>query len=303
MHLGAASMLGATASNGSDNGVPQNQDVLTFSKNDLNEVSSIGYTVHNLVVNDPTVFSEDDIKRIRDDFHNNSLIIGQTNGSYGGGLVSPDQKVRDEAISFVKNMCILTSRLSAPNTYLRPGSVNPMGPWLPHPENHTQKVFDRLVDSTKQIISVAEKEGVMLALEGGYVSPIYSARRTKDFIDAVGSKNLGFNQDPVNFISTLNQAYNTREFLEEFFTLLSDHTLGAHLKDFKVIDTLLLRFEEEYLGFGMMDQVYFLKRMQEICPNAHILVEHIPRDKFKPSYDNVIKFSEKAEIKWDNYNL
>lgn len=303
MHLGAASMIGATGSNGSDNGVPQNQDVLTFSKNDLNEVSSIGYTVHNLVVNDPTVFSEDDIKRIKDDFHSNSLIIGQTNGRYGGGLVSPDKNIRDEAISFVKNMCILTSKLNAPNTYLRPGSVNPMGPWLPHPENHTSKVFDRLVDSTREIISIAEKEGVVLALEGGYVSPIYSARKTKDFMDAVNSNNIGFNQDPVNFISTLSQAYNTREFLEEFFTLLGEHTLGAHLKDFRVIDTLLLRFEEEYLGFGMMDQVYFLKRMQEICPSAHILVEHIPRDKFKPSYDHVMKFSEKAEIKWDNYKL
>ena len=92
-------------------------------------------------------------------------------------------------------------------------------------------------------------------MEGGYVSPIYSAKRTKEFIEAVGSKNLGFNQDPVNFISNLEQAYNTKEFLEDFFTLLGDYTLGAHLKDFKVIDTLFLRFEEEYLGSGMMDQV------------------------------------------------
>ena len=301
MHLGAASMLGATGSNGSDNGIPEDFDALTFTSSDLNEVSSIGFTVHNLVVNNPKSFTEDNIKKIKEDFHNNSLIIGQTNGRYGGGLVSPDEKVREEAISFVKNMCLITSKLGAPNTYLRPGSVNPNGPWLPHPENHSNKVFDRLVDSTKKICSVAEDEGVMLSLEGGYVSPIYSARRTKDFIDAVGSKNLGFNQDPVNFISNLNEAYNTKEFLEDFFTLLGDHTLGAHLKDFKVIDTLLLRFEEEYLGYGMMDQVYFLKRMQDICPDGHILIEHIPRDKFKPSYDHTLEFSKKAGVEWDNY--
>jgi len=301
MHLGAASMLGATGSNGSDNGIPKDFDVLTFTSSDLNEVSSIGFTVHNLVVNNPKSFTEDNIKKIKEDFHNNSLIIGQTNGRYGGDLVSTDEKVREEAISFVKNMCLITSKLGAPNTYLRPGSVNPNGPWLPHPENHSNKVFDRLVDSTKKICSVAEDEGVMLSLEGGYVSPIYSARRTKDFIDAVGSKNLGFNQDPVNFISNLNEAYNTKEFLEDFFTLLGDHTLGAHLKDFKVINTLLLRFEEEYLGYGMMDQVYFLKRMQDICPDGHILIEHIPRDKFKPSYDHTLEFSKKAGVEWDNY--
>ena len=98
-----------------------------------------------------------------------------------------------------------------------------------------------------------------------------------------------------------DRAYNTKEFLEDFFTLLGEYTLGAHLKDFKIIDTLLLRFEEEFLGSGMMDQVYFLKRMNEICPDAHILVEHIPRDKFEPSFHETIKYSNDAGIKWESY--
>ena len=301
MHLGAASMIGATASNGSDNGVSEDFDILKFTHEDLKEVSSLGYTVHNIVVNDPNMISDQDIKKIKDNFNKNSLIIGQTNGRYGGDLVNPDQTIRGNCIKFVQDMCELTSKLEAPNTYLRPGSINTNGPWLPHPENHTDKVFDRLVNSTKEIITVAENEGVMLSLEGGYVSPIFSAKRAKEFIDAVGSKNLGFNQDPVNFISSIEQAYNTREFLEEFFTLLGKHTLGAHLKDFTIIDTLLLRFEEEYIGSGMMDQAYFLKRMNEICPDAHILVEHIPRDKFKPSYHETIEYSNAAGIEWESY--
>ena len=301
MHLGAASMIGATASNGSDNGVSEDFDILKFTNDDLKEVSSLGYTVHNIVVNNPNMISDQDIKKIKDIFNKNSLIIGQTNGRYGGDLVNPDQTIRSNCVKFVQDMCELTSKLEAPNTYLRPGSINTNGPWLPHPENHTDKVFDRLVNSTKEIITVAENEGVMLSLEGGYVSPIFSAKRAKEFIDAVGSKNLGFNQDPVNFISSIEQAYNTREFLEEFFTLLGNHTLGAHLKDFTIIDTLLLRFEEEYIGSGMMDQAYFLKRMNEVCPDAHILVEHIPRDKFEPSYYETIEYSNAAGIEWESY--
>ncbi|GIS30509.1 MAG: hypothetical protein Ct9H90mP2_08920 [Dehalococcoidia bacterium] len=69
----------------------------------------------------------------------------------------------------------------------------------------------------------------------------------------------------------------------KIFYLLGDFTISADLK--KIFELLILTIstEEEYLGHGMMDQVYFLKRMQEICPNAQILVEHIPREKFKPS--------------------
>ena len=85
-------------------------------------------------------------------------------------------------------------------------------------------------------------------------------------------------------------------FLEEFFTLLGEYTISADLKDFKVIDSLLFQLEEEYLGYGMMDQVYFLKRMQEICPDAQILVEHIPREKLAIAIGYNIKYKEYGNI-------
>ncbi len=300
MYLGAASMIGTTGAGYSGN-IPHEFDVLTYSNEDLKEVADIGYTVHNVVVSDPTAYSEDIIAEIRSRFHNNSVSIGNSRGTYGGGLVSDDESVRKNTITFVEEMCSLSVKLGCPSTYLRPGSLNENGAWLPHPENHTEKVFDRLVDSTKKICKVAESEGIYLILEGGYVSPVYSAQKVKDFFDAVGSKNLKFNQDPVNFLSSLEQAYNTKPFLEEFFTLLGEYTISADLKDFKVIDSLLFQLEEEYLGYGMMDQVYFLKRMQEICPDAQILVEHIPREKFKPSYEATLKYSKEAGIIWEKY--
>ena len=48
-------------------------------------------------------------------------------GEYGGDLVSPDPSRREATIAFVERMCDLTSRLGSPNTYLRPGSLNPAG--------------------------------------------------------------------------------------------------------------------------------------------------------------------------------
>ena len=301
MYLGAAAMIGATGANASRNKLSGELDVLTYTDEDLKEVSSIGFTVHNITVNDPYIFTDKQITEIKDRFQKNSLYIGNSRGRYGGGLVSDDEKERNNTITYVKELCKLSAKLGCHSTYLRPGSLNPKGPWLPHPDNHTDEVFERLIDSTKQIASVAESEGMKLILEGGYVSPVYSAKRVKEFIENVGSKNLKFNQDPVNFISSLEQAYNTREFLEEFFILLGEHTISADFKDFTVIDALLFRLEEEYLGSGMMDQVYFLQRMQDICPDAHVLIEHIPREIFKPSYAEAMKFSKKAGIIWDKF--
>ena len=166
--------------------------------------------------------------------------------------MSPDQGEREAAIEFARRMCGLTAQLGSPNTYLRPGSLNPNGPWLPHPGNRSDEVFDRLVDSARKFCRTAQDEGVMVAVEGGAVSPLYSARRVRDFIEAVGSPALGFNQDPVNFIGSLEDAYDTTRILDEFFELTGEFTLGAHAKDFTVMDQLMVRFEEggDRLGYA-----------------------------------------------------
>jgi len=287
MYLGAAGMV--------------TLDCLKYTPEILRKVSEIGFTVHNVLVSNPETISESDISKIKQSFAKSDLKIGQTNGRYGGGLVSEDESERKNAIKFVKRMCNLTAKLGSSNTYLRPGSINQSGAWLPHQENHSDKTFDRLVDSTKQICLVAQNEGVKISIEGGIVSPLHSAKKVKDFIDAVGSKTLGFNFDPVNFISSLDEAYDTKKFMSVFFELLEDKIIGVHMKDFKIIESLLIHFEETEIGTGLIDHSYYLEMMEKVCPQGDILIEHIPSDKFKPAYERVNKYSEKLQINWQSY--
>lgn len=287
MYLGAAGMV--------------TLDCMKYTPEILKKVSDIGFTVHNVLVLNPEIILESDISKIKQSFAKSDLKIGQTNGRYGGGLVSEDESERKKTIKFVKRMCNLTAKLGSCETYLRPGSFNQSGAWLPHPENHSTKTFDRLVDSTKQICLVAQNEGVKISVEGGTVSPLYSAQKVKDFIDAVGSKTLGFNFDPVNFISSLEEAYDTKKFMSVFFELLEDNILGAHMKDFKIIESLLLNFKETEIGTGLIDHSYYLEMMEKVCPNGDILIEHIPSEKFKPAYERVNKYSEKLQINWESY--
>ena len=266
----------------------------------LAEVADEGFGALNIVVQDPASMTAQDVARLKAMFEEAGVLIGQTNGAYGGGLVSPDPTEREAAIEFTRLMCGLTARLGSPNTYLRPGSLNPNGPWQPHPGNRSDEVFDRLVDSSRKFCRAAQDEGVMVAVEGGAVSPLYSARRVRDFIEAVGSPALGFNQDPVNFVGSLEDAYDTTHFLAEFFDLTGEFTLGAHAKDFTVIDQLMVRFEEEEIGSGMLDHVAFLQGMQRVCPQGHVLIEHLPPDRYADAAVEYRKYASLAGIEWDN---
>ena len=267
----------------------------------VKKARELGFCVMAIRVADPQAVTDRDIARVRSIFAGHGMIVGQTNGNYGGGLCSADERERGDAIKFLKRMVNLTKRLGAPNTYLRPGSMNRKGAWLPHPENRSQAVFDRLVDSARQVCKVAENEGVMLAVEGGVVCPLYSPERVKDFLDAAGSKAIGFNMDPVNFIGSLEDAYNTPALLERSYRLLDGRIVGAHAKDFTLVEALLPHFEEAVIGQpeAMLDEVAFLKGMQRACPGAHILVEHYPEEKMPAAAAGLRKAAEKAGIKWD----
>ena len=266
----------------------------------LKEARREGFSVLNVVVGEPATMGNADIERLKSMFEEAGLLVGQTNGSYGGALVSPDNGERTHAIEFMKRMCGLTALLEAPNTYLRPGSLNPAGAWLPHPGNRSPEVFDRLVDSARRICTAAVDEGVSVAVEGGCVSPLYSARRVRDFFDAVGMAALGFNQDPVNFVSSLDDALDMLRFLAGFFELLGDVTIGAHAKDFRIVEQLMVGFEEVEIGTGLLDHEMFLREMQRVCPDGHVLIEHLPLDRYAAAAAKYREIAACAGIAWED---
>lgn len=267
----------------------------------LDNVAEHGFKTVQIRVSDPQSMSDKDVTRLQSMFEARGFPMPQTVGNYGGKLIAEDETERKNEIKFVKRMVNVTARLGSPNTYLRPGSLNPKGGWMPHPLNHTDEVFDRLVDSTKQICAVAEKEGIMMAVEGGTVCPIDSPQRMKDLIDAVGSKALGLNMDPVNFVDSLDTAYDTTSLINEFYELIPDRIVGAHAKDFTVVNALLPHFEESIIGQpeSLLDNEALLLGLQKVNPKAHVLVEHLPDDKIPVAAAGIRKVAERVGIEWD----
>jgi sugar phosphate isomerase/epimerase len=267
----------------------------------LDNVAEHGFKTVQIRVTDPQSMKDKDVKRLKSMFDSRGFEMPQTVGNYGGKLIAEDETQRKDEIKFVKRMINVTARLGSPNTYLRPGSLNPKGGWMPHPENHTPEVFDRLVDSTKQICQVAENEGIMIAVEGGTVCPIDSPQRMKDLIDAVGSENLGLNMDPVNFVGSLDIAYDTTALINEFYELIPDRIVGCHAKDFTVVEGLLPHFEESIIGQpeSLLDNEALLLGLQKVNPKAHVLVEHLPDDQIPVAAAGIRKIAEKVGIQWD----
>ncbi len=276
-------------------------DWISVSESELQKVADNGFKTALLTVSDPSLGSADDIARLKSLYSDFGMAMPMTRGAYGGGLCSDDDDARELAVSFLIDTIRLSARLTCPTTYFRPGSLNPNGAWLPHPDNRSDATLDRLVDSAKKVCAVAESEGVYLAVEAGVVSPLYSPERVRDFFDAVAMPALRFNVDPVNLVASLDVAYDTTSLIEECLELMADEIIGCDAKDFRVVDALLPHFEEEVIGAttAMLDNVTLLKGLQACAPEIVVMVEHYPDDKIPAAARGIRDAADAAGIEWD----
>jgi sugar phosphate isomerase/epimerase len=246
----------------------------------------------------PLVVDMADVRRVQRAFEDADLEICQVNGTYEA-LVNPDEALRTLGIQGLSALARLGGFLRTPSVYVRPGGLNPRGHWYPHPDNHLQQTFARLVDSLKQACRVAEDEGVILAVEGHVLSPLDSPQRMRDVLDAVDSPALKVNIDPVNFIGTVRGVHNPRPVVEELLDLLSADTIAAHLKDLALSDALVVHIDEVLLGTGTLDYAWLLLQLQERCPQIYCLIEHLPDEQVPQARANLMRVANQVGVKLD----
>jgi sugar phosphate isomerase/epimerase len=223
------------------------------------------------------------------------LEIAQLNGWYET-LCNRDDALRAQGVAGMQALVRIGATLRAPFVYVRPGGHNPRGHWYAHPENHTQATFDHIVDSLKQVMKVAEAEGVIVAIEGHVLSALDTPRRMRELIDAVGSPKLKFNFDPVNFTGTVKDVHDTSRVLNELVNELGQYVVAAHAKDCKLGDALVVHVEEVVLGTGTMNYPLFMRQFQTLAPDGYFIIEHLPDEQVLQSRDFVVPLAKQLGI-------
>ena len=273
------------------------RDLRTVTEETMATVLAHGFTGVACRFFDPLNVSEADVKRLRHVMDSAGVDPCQAVAQHPD-LVSPDRAERGEGIRAMQKMCAVTRWLGAGNLYVRPGSLNPRGSWYPHPANFRPETFDTLVESLRQVCSASESEGVILAVEGHVLSILDTPERIRELIEDVGSDTLRFNMDPVNFVGSLRQAYDTTSLLDNLFDVLGRYTVCGHAKDFRVEDRLVLHVEEAVIGEGLLDHAAYLERFERYCPEGYVQIEHLPESKIPQARQELFEAGRRAGVKW-----
>jgi sugar phosphate isomerase/epimerase len=258
---------------------------------------ALGFSGVTVQVPDPLEARRAEYERAGAILRDGGITVAQANPRYEM-LVQADDERRALGIRELQAACRCAAWLRAGTVYVRPGSLNPAGPWTPSPGNTSLRTLLRLVDALRQVVPVAEEVGIPLALEGGSTSPLDTPERVRDVIEAVDSPALRFNADPVNFVRSLDELYDTTSLIDRLFDCCGRYTVCGHAKDITFDNALPVRLRECPLGTGLLDHAAYLRRFEQSCPDGFLLIEHLPDEQIPAAKRALDRVVEQVGLAW-----
>ena len=252
-------------------------DFRTFTSAHMQALRDLEFTGFGYHLNGDEVFdtSAEDCQTFRRFLAEEGMDLAQFAITYNECLFHPDKAPREAVTAKINRGIELAAQFGAQAFLLRPGGLNPAGPWTPHRDNHLPENTDRLIDTLRPIAKKAELEGVILAMETHVVSIMDPPEKCRHIVEGVGSDNLRLIMDAVNHFHTLEQVYNSADFLNHIFDVMGPISPLAHLKDLKMSDGLVLHIDQEVPGEGELDLALMLKRFDALFPEGYGLIEHL----------------------------
>jgi sugar phosphate isomerase/epimerase len=102
--------------------------------------------------------------------------------------------------------------------------------------------------------------------------------------------------DPVNFIGTVADVYDTTAVVNALFDLLGADTVALHAKDCALADALVVHIDEVIPGEGTMDYELLLTRFAEDCPDGYVLIEHLTQKHVPAAQAAILEVAQRLEL-------
>jgi sugar phosphate isomerase/epimerase len=241
-----------------------------------------------------------DIDHVKDVLAKAGLEMGPLGVGYAA--IHPDKKTEQEYLKKLIRALEIGGKLGCTNIRISAGSMHPNVVWLNHPENHTQKALDRLIENTKTLVPYAEKYRCSIGLETTSWTIVNSVTRMQEYSDRIDSPYNTVIFDFVNHM-TCDNIYESGAFARCAIATLGDRIGEFHVKDVKVDPEKLLvsHIDETDLGTGLIDHETVIKISTQLEPWKTFSLEHFRNtDLWKPGYDYIQSIANKIGHKWSD---
>jgi sugar phosphate isomerase/epimerase len=176
-------------------------------------------------------------------------------------LIHPDPQERKANLAYFDAMMKLGDAMGVHAFLSEMGHYKPEGPAPAVAYDWQDEVWKTAVSTGKELAHVAEANGATVLLEPIYRSLLASAKRTRVFLEEVGSQKVRAQLDPANLLEVND--------LEEMFQQLKPWIGGIHAKDRKLHVTAGVA-----AGKGDLDYPKFVTLSARTAPGVPLIVEY-----------------------------
>lgn len=191
-------------------------------------------------------------------------------------LIHPDAAERAANLAYFEDMMKVGIAMGVKTFITESGHYEPEGPATRMAFHFGEKVWYQFLETAGELAQLAEKHDAKILLEPFFGSFFASAKRTRLFIEEVGSPRIRALLDPANLLE-LND-------LEEMFNQLAPYIDCLHAKDRK------LHVESGVAaGQGDIDYAAFVALAAKHTPHAPFILEYVGLDNYKQAIAHLKK--------------
>jgi sugar phosphate isomerase/epimerase len=200
------------------------------------------------------------------------IVIAEV-GAWSNPL-SPDEKVRAEALERCKTQLALADRVGARCCVNISGSRGET--WDgPHPDNLTADTFDQIVQVVRSIIDAVNPTRTYYTLEPMPWMYPHTAKSYLALIEAIDRERFGAHVDMVNVINSPQRYYDNAALIRTWFETLGPHIRSCHAKDTKLSTQLTTHLDEVRPGLGNLNYRVLLQEIDKLDPDMPLMIEHL----------------------------
>jgi len=198
-------------------------------------------------------------------------------------LIHPDRAEREANLAYFEAMMKIARSMGVRYLITEAGHYRSEGPEPPVPFHFQEAVWRRTVAVARRLAEMAERHDVVVLVEPYFAGFFASAKRTRVFLEEVGSPRLRALLDPANLLEVND--------LDEMFSQLGPWVDCLHAKDRK------LHVEAGVpAGEGDVDYRRFVSLAVRRTPHAPLILEYVGPDNYRKALESVRRALREAGV-------
>jgi sugar phosphate isomerase/epimerase len=189
-------------------------------------------------------------------------------------LITPDPDRRRRNIAYLTRSIELAPEFGTAVVATETGTRNPDSDWIADPANSSPEAWELLYDALDELVPIAERHGVQIALEGYVNNVLATTDDLQQILDRYDTSAIQVVLDPFNYLSAAllpAKETETRNFLARF----QDRFVIAHLKD---VSALGAEVDTPMFGEGVFPFPIYVEFLRDQRPDLPVIHEHLPFD-------------------------